>query len=290
MLEGKVIKTVGGFFYLAHDGKIIAAKIRKKLSYNNKEVCVGDDVGFCYDQYHRAIVEEVYPEKNRLLRPTVANVDVAVIVVASVPQPDLVLVDKIILNCVSAGITPVIALNKCDINPDGFDDEIKKQYKTVVADVLSVSAEQNINLSALKQTFEGKTCVFCGQSAVGKTSLLNKFAEKAQKTGEVSQKSGRGKHTTRHSQMFFLDGGTFIIDTPGFSLLELTGIKSSELCLYYGDMAELQNKCKFHTCTHTTEPECYVKKCVDEGSFDKNRYERYLTIFKELKEAEKNRF
>lgn len=288
--QGKVIKAIGGFFYISHNGKTVAAKVRKKLSYNNIEISVGDNVEFFFNEYKKAVIEDILPRKNELIRPNVANVDVAAIVVASVPQPDFVLVDKIILNCYIQDIKPVLIVNKSDINGEEFFEQINKEYGDAVSQIISVSAETDYNLDEIKQALKGETTVFCGQSAVGKTSLLNKIAEKNQATGGISEKSGRGKHTTRHNQIFDLGNETFIVDTPGFSLLELKEIDSSELHLYYTDMVEMQDKCKYHMCTHTTEPDCCVKKALEEGKFDKNRYQRYLTIFEELKEAEKNKF
>ncbi|MBR5145732.1 MAG: ribosome small subunit-dependent GTPase A [Clostridia bacterium] len=288
--QGKVIKAIGGFFYISYNGKTVAAKVRKKLSYNNMEISVGDNVEFFFNEYKKAVIEDVLPRKNELIRPNVANVDVAAIVVASVPQPDFVLVDKIILNCYIQDIKPVIIVNKSDINGEEFFEQISKEYGDAVSQIISVSAETDYNLDEIKQALKGETTVFCGQSAVGKTSLLNKIAEKNQATGGISEKSGRGKHTTRHNQIFDLGDETFIVDTPGFSLLELKEIESSELHLYYTDMVEMQNQCKYHMCTHTTEPDCCVKKALEQGKFDKNRYQRYLTIFEELKEAEKNKF
>ena len=290
MQQGKIIKAVGGFFYISHNGKTIASKVRKKLSYNNLEISVGDNVEFFFNEYKKAVIEDVLPRKNELIRPNVANVDVAAIVVASVPQPDFVLVDKIILNCYIQDIKPVLIVNKSDINGQDFFDQISKEYGDAVSQIICVSAEQDLNLDEIKQALKGQTTVFCGQSAVGKTSLLNKIAEKNQATGDISEKSGRGKHTTRHSQIFDLGDDTFIVDTPGFSLLELQDIKSGELHLYYSDMVEMQSGCKYHMCTHTTEPDCQVKQALENGTFDKNRYQRYLAIFEEIKEAEKNKF
>ena len=145
-----------------------------------------------------------------------------------------------------------------------------------------------VGTDALKECIKGSTSVFCGQSAVGKTSLLNRLAEEAQKTGGLSAKSGRGKHTTRHSGIFDIGDDTYIVDTPGFSLLDID-IPSSELRLYYSDLVALQDKCKYHTCTHTTEPQCGVKAAVESGAFSRGRYQRYLAIYNELKEAEKNK-
>lgn len=288
-VKGKVIKAVGGFFYVAHDHKVTEAKARKKLSYNNREIMVGDNVELSFDKYGKASVESLLPRRNFLTRPSVANVDIAVITIASLPAPDFVLVDKITLNCYIQNIRPVLAVNKSDINGKDFFEKICREYSDAVYEIISLSAEQDIGTDALKECIKGSTSVFCGQSAVGKTSLLNRLAEEAQKTGGLSAKSGRGKHTTRHSGIFDIGDDTYIVDTPGFSLLDID-IPSSELRLYYSDLVALQDKCKYHTCTHTTEPQCGVKAAVESGVFSRGRYQRYLAIYNELKEAEKNKF
>ena len=200
------------------------------------------------------------------------------------------MVDKIVINCYIQNIRPVLVINKADLVDEEFEKRVREEYGEMAEAVLTVSAEKEINLDLLKEQILGKTCVFCGQSAVGKTSLLNKLNDSDQKVGAVSIKTGRGKHTTRHSQIFEIQKDTFVVDTPGFSLLDLKNVKSSELNLYYTDMTTLQAKCRYHMCTHTTEPDCEVKKAVEEGRFNKNRYERYLTIYEEIKQAEKNKF
>lgn len=288
-VKGKVIKAVGGFFYVAVADKVYEAKVRKKLSYNNSEIMVGDNVELATDKFGKATVESLLPRKNFLTRPSVANVDIAIITIASLPLPDLVLVDKITLNCYIQNIKPILAVNKSDINGNEFFEKIQAEYRDAVYEILNISAEKDIGVDALKECIKGKTAVFCGQSAVGKTSLLNRLAQEAQKTGGISRKSGRGKHTTRHSGIFYIGDDTYIVDTPGFSLLELD-IKPSDLRLYYSDMVALQDKCKFHSCTHTSEPDCGVKDAVGAGKFNRDRYDRYFTIYNELKEAEKNKF
>ncbi len=290
MLKGKVIKAVGGIFYLSHEGQVFPSAVRKKIRYNNVDLLVGDNVFFKFDEYGKVVIESAEKRKNQLSRPPIANIDVAVIVISCIPKPDFYLVDKIVINCYIQNIRPVLVINKADLVDEEFEKRVREEYGEMAETVLTVSAEKEINLDLLKEQILGKTCVFCGQSAVGKTSLLNKLNDSDQKVGAVSMKTGRGKHTTRHSQIFEIQKDTFVVDTPGFSLLDLKNVKSSELNLYYTDMTTLQAKCRYHMCTHTTEPDCEVKKAVEEGRFNKNRYERYLTIYEEIKQAEKNKF
>lgn len=290
MLKGKVIKAVGGIFYLSHEGQVFPSAVRKKIRYNNVDLLVGDNVFFKFDEYGKVVIESAEKRKNQLSRPPIANIDVAVIVISCIPKPDFYLVDKIVINCYIQNIRPVLVINKADLVDEEFEKRVREEYGEMAEAVLTVSAEKEINLDLLKEQILGKTCVFCGQSAVGKTSLLNKLNDSDQKVGAVSIKTGRGKHTTRHSQIFEIQKDTFVVDTPGFSLLDLKNVKSSELNLYYTDMTTLQAKCRYHMCTHTTEPDCEVKKAVEEGRFNKNRYERYLTIYEEIKQAEKNKF
>ncbi len=290
MLKGKVIKAVGGIFYLSHEGQVFPSAVRKKIRYNNVDLLVGDNVFFKFDEYGKVVIESAEKRKNQLSRPPIANIDVAVIVISCIPKPDFYLVDKIVINCYIQNIRPVLVINKADLVDEEFEKRVREEYGEMAEAVLTVSAEKEINLDLLKEQILGKTCVFCGQSAVGKTSLLNKLNDSDQKVGAVSMKTGRGKHTTRHSQIFEIQKDTFVVDTPGFSLLDLKNVKSSELNLYYTDMTTLQAKCRYHMCTHTTEPDCEVKKAVVEGRFNKNRYERYLTIYEEIKQAEKNKF
>ncbi len=290
MLKGKVIKAVGGIFYLSHEGQVFPSAVRKKIRYNNVDLLVGDNVFFKFDEYGKVVIESAEKRKNQLSRPPIANIDVAVIVISCIPKPDFYLVDKIVINCYIQNIRPVLVINKADLVDEEFEKRVREEYGEMAEAVLTVSAEKEINLDLLKEQILGKTCVFCGQSAVGKTSLLNKLNDSDQKVGAVSMKTGRGKHTTRHSQIFEIQKDTFVVDTPGFSLLDLKNVKSSELNLYYTDMTTLQAKCRYHMCTHTTEPDCEVKKAVEEGRFNKNRYERYLTIYEEIKQAEKNKF
>ena len=228
--------------------------------------------------------------KNQLTRPSVANVDVAIITVAQVPQPDFILIDKIIINCILQGISPIIVMNKSDINSKEFILRVKTEYCSCIKRILSVSALKRSKLGKLEKVLKNNTAVFCGQSAVGKTSLLNVVTGLNEKIGSLSEKVDRGKHTTRHTEIFKFKRNSFVVDTPGFSMLELEKVSSQELYGYYPEMIKLQSQCSFSNCTHTSEPNCAIKEAVDKKALSKGRYERYKLIFNEQAAKEKSKY
>ena len=285
MKTGKVVKSVGGVFYVFCDGRRMRLFSRKKIRLRD-EVFVGDNVLF--DEKERTI-EKVLPRTNRLVRPPVANVDCALIFVAPSPEPDLFLADKILLNCFRQDVSPLFVVNKKDISDDAFCDRIKSNYSSE-ATVFCVSALRGEGVEALKRALAGKTVCLTGQSAVGKTTLLNLLTRENMPTGDLSEKISRGKNTTRHSEIFGAGQDTFLIDTPGFSLLDTQEIRAFELGLFYPDFAEQAPLCRFNMCTHTAEPDCAVKSAVTNGRINGERYERYVANFEQLKKAEEERF
>lgn len=278
---GRITKIVSSRYEIAtEDGKTAVATARGKLRLNG-ELYVGDNVRYAFER-GTAVITEMLPRKNSLIRPFVANVDTCIIVVAKVPEPDMLLVDKIILNCHTEGIRPVLCYNKSDLAEEGEIDALFAPYKDYM-ECISVSAERKTGFDELSEVVKGKTVCFAGQSAVGKTSLLNAILDLNLKTDGLSKKIKRGKNTTRHVEIYPALGG-YIVDTCGFSMLTITDIKPEELIYYYADFLDYQDDCKYRGCTHTDEPECAVKKAVADGKIEKSRYERYLTIYQELKE------
>lgn len=229
--------------------------------------------------------------KNRLIRPYVANVDLCFIVIAPVPAPDFMLVDKIIVNARMNGITPVIIVNKTDIADERFLNGVENDYNNV-AKVLRTSALTGLNKDVILEMSKGKTACLAGQSAVGKSSLMNALlgADK-QETGGLSKKTERGRHTTRQSEILKI-GDARIIDTCGFSMLELPeDFRPQDLVYYYDEFADYALGCRFRTgCTHVSEPDCAVRKAVNENKISKNRYERYCVLYSELKEKWRKRY
>ena len=287
LLYGTVIKGLGGVFEVMHDKDTFVCVAPKKLRYGDGEILVGDKVRFEV-QKGKGVIERIYPRRNRMTRPEVANIDIAFILLTVAPAPDLLLADKILVNCFANKITPVIVVSKSDIADENFSQRIRNNYSSV-CDVVTVSS-LNGDVSQLLGYIDGNTVCFAGQSAVGKTSLLNALVpDLNKKVGGLSLKTGRGRHTTRSSTIYSVGDG-FVVDTTGFSMLEVTDTVSSDLMLYYDDMMQLSPQCRYKMCTHTAEPDCAVKKAVEEGRFCLERYQRYLTLYNELAEKEKSRY
>ena len=227
-----------------------------------------------------------------LVRPPVANIDNLVIVLAvSKPEPDLLLVDKLILHAEINNITPFICLNKMDAvkNADTALD-LKEQFACF--GFAEVSASKNTGLDSLTAVLNGKTSAFTGQSAVGKSSILNVLGVGLHlKTDGMSKKTSRGKHTTRQSELMYLkDINALVIDTPGFSIFDAIEIDENNLASYYREFAPYTGKCRFQSCLHANEPECAVKDAVLKGFIHSKRYERYLQILELLKEKRSKKY
>ncbi len=287
--SGTVVKSVGGVFTVMDDDqRKYVCFAPKKLRYNDADVVVGDKIFFDDIGRGKGVLTEIAPRRNKLSRPPIANVDVCFVVVACRPQPDFFLADKVLINCFQEGIEPVVVVNKVDLSDEVVS--LARQNYGSVADIVAVSALDNSVLGLVDYLQGGKTACFAGQSAVGKTSLLNALLPQAMgATGGISAKSGRGVHTTRHSSLHRLSCG-YLADTCGFSLCELHNIRSDELRLYLDDFVTLSHECKYTSCTHTAEPDCAVKRAVQQGDICLSRYERYVEEFNELKQAEKNQY
>ncbi len=270
---------MAGSFIVKTEEDTLVCTARGKIKKNG-EIFVGDQV-----EVTDNVIESVYPRKNVLIRPYVANIDVLFIVIAPVPEPDWVLVEKLLLNCRQEGIPVAIIYNKCDL---GKEDEIKgllTPYRRD-ADTFVVSTKKKIGMDELAAYIVGKTVCFAGQSAVGKTSLVATLGGKRLEVGELSKRIARGKNTTRAVEIYDFAGGR-LVDTCGFSVAESIDIKPEELIYYYEDFLKVQNECKFSNCRHINEPGCAVKKMLEEGSFDKDRYTRYVKLYNELTERRK---
>ena len=283
MAKAVVIKNISNAFTI-NDGK--STYVASCRNLKSDKVVVGDKVS--YEMVNgRAVITKVSDRKNILIRPNIANVDNLIIVLSPIPKPDYILIDKLILMCLDNDIKPIICANKEDLSC-AFRSEVLTQYKDVVLDVVSVSALEGKGLDNLKKLLKGKISAFAGQSAVGKSTILNALLSgEIAKTGSVSEKTQRGRHTTRHTEMFALEDNSYIIDTPGFSMLNIPNITYDNLKYFYPDFAEFD--CKYTSCTHTkeSESECGIKQAVKNGLIDKDRYDRYNYIYNELKTRKK---
>ena len=288
--SGTIIKGVGGFYTVREQsGQLYTCKACGRFRKDGEVPLPGDKVHFSLGEDKAGYIESIEPRRNELRRPKVANVDtVAIVVSAQKPKVDCLLCDKLIVEAQMAGITPLLVINKCDVADRSVLDKLKNEYAKV-CDMMCVSAITGEGLGELKQCLKKQCTCLAGQSAVGKTSLINAlFADLNLEVGGLAKKTDRGKHTTRHAELLVQDE-CFVVDTPGFSLLQSAAIQPEQLWREYKDMKPYA-QCRFTSCLHMDEPDCGVKEAVADGSINENRYERYTTILKELKQRRENKY
>ena len=286
-ITATVTKIVSDLYTVSSEKGTFRAKARGRFRLKGQSVCVGDIVKVVSEKGFM-VIDEVLPRRNSLLRPFVSNIDSALIVVAKEPVPDMILADKIIVNCFIEGIKPVLVYNKRELAAGGEIEKLFSAYDSFI-DCIAVSALEKSGFEELRREIEGKTVCLAGQSAVGKTSLMNAILDAGLKTDGLSKKIKRGKNTTRHVEIYEAWGGK-IMDTCGFSMLTLVNLEPDELKYYYEDFLPLAGECRFSACSHVNEPDCAVKKAVDEGRVDKARYLRYLEIYNELKNGRRKSY
>lgn len=277
---GTIIKGIGGFYYVKASGKVYECKARGVFRKQKITPMIGDRVEIELIG-EKGSIAKILPRSSFLVRPPVANVDTMMLVVAAAsPEPNLFLIDKMLVNAEINNIEPAVCINKTDI---ASREDIAEIYSKAGYKVFCVSAEKHEGTAELMNYLEGKTTAFAGLSGVGKSSLLNIITDDDLETGSVSEKIQRGKHTTRHVELFEMKGGGFVLDTPGFSSLEVEGIKAEDLWQYFPEMANSQNKCRFRGCSHINEPDCFVKEKVENGEMASSRYESYIELYNKLK-------
>lgn len=288
--SGRIVKGIGSFYTVMTDDGEFVCKARGKFRKTGTSPVPGDMAVFDVVEDGKGYLLEILPRKNILVRPAVANVDKLMIVMAaSLPRPDLSLTDKLLVQCEIAGITPVIILNKWDERDEEVSKDVIAQYSACGYAILPLSAHTGEGLERLKGEIKDNICCFAGQSAVGKSSLMNALApELSLAVGGLSEKTERGRHTTRHAELWQVCGGA-MLDTPGFSLLDTAELEPAELCRFYPDMRQHLGKCRFPECVHISEPDCGVKPLVGE-SIHPERYERYCKFVEELKEKRRHRY
>ena len=290
MNEGRIIKGVGGFYYVQlADGAVVKCRARGRFRRDGKPPLVGDFVRILPQQSGDALVDVILPRRNALIRPQAANIDRLIIVLsASVPAPDWLLADKLIVQALPLGIRPLLLLNKCD----AADAQVLAAFRADYArfDTMCVSAKSGMNIPALGQYLSDGVSCFAGQSAVGKSSLLNAVIPGVSlETGGLSRKTDRGKHTTRHAELLPFGTGA-VLDTPGFSLFDPDELSQAALDACYPEFGTLPEQCRFAGCMHLTEPDCAVKAMVAQGGMTAARYARYRMLAQEFEQRRKHRY
>lgn len=293
MPKGRVIKAYSGHYYVSHGDTVVDCKLRGRLRKEDKDVLVGDMVSFTLTdpQGVYGVIEDLFPRKTRLLRPPVANVDQAVIVIAcNEPEPDLELLDRILVTVAANSLDIVICLNKIDLVSRYAADKTAKPYRSAGYKTIKTSARAGWGMTRLRKALSGKLSVFAGPSGVGKSALLNSLEPGLRlETGEVSARTGRGRHTTRHAHLLKIEPQGYVADTPGFSKLDLDGIDSRSLGYLFPEFRVPMQYCKFTTCLHHKEPKCGVKKAMETGNIEEFRYTHYVKLLLEIAERERRR-
>ncbi len=285
-LEGLVLKLYGGFFYVKdRAGLVHECKLRGKI---REQVLVGDNVYFTPTEEGQGIIEGIMPRINQLYRPKIANIEMVFIVMAcDRPAPSLALLDRLLFLAFYQHIIPCIILNKCDLKEDHNAKRLREYYPSAGFNVVLTSVTQNIGIEQIQNIAAGRVAVLAGPSGSGKSSLINSLIGTNTRTGQISEKIGRGKHTTRHVELFALPSGGFLADTPGFTVLDLLGVESRELSDYYPDFKDHSTECRFINCLHYRESDCGVKRAVEAGQIADFRYQNYLVLLEEIMKHER---
>lgn len=287
-MTGKIIKGIAGFYYV-HDGKTAVYECKAKGIFRNRKIkpLVGDNVEFeiVHEKDMEGNIMEILPRANKLIRPAVSNIDQAMIVFAVTdPEPNLNLLDRFLITMELQGVPVVICFNKRDLGTREDEDRLRDIYEGAGYPVHFLSTISEEGLHQIKELLRGKTTVLAGPSGVGKSSLTNLIQpEASMETGEISEKIRRGRHTTRHSELFFVEPETYVMDTPGFSSIYVEEIEAKELAACFPEFEQYAEGCRFLGCAHMGERECGVKTAVAEGRLAKSRYENYRLIYEELK-------
>lgn len=291
-MQGKIIKGIAGFYYIhAENGQVYECKAKGAFRKQKIKPLVGDMVHIAVldEAEHLGNVEEILPRKNELIRPAVANIDMALVIFAAAkPEPNFNLLDRFLCMMEFQNVPVTICFNKTDLVDEEKIEEYRRIYEPAGYRLMSTCTRTGEGVDAVKALLHGKTTTVAGPSGVGKSSLINALQSDVQmQTGVISDKIDRGKHTTRHSEIVPVMEDSYIMDTPGFSSMDVPGFEKEDLWTCFPEFREYEPYCKFQGCSHINEPDCGVKEALAEGKISSVRYENYKLLYEELKNMRK---
>ena len=277
---GRIVRSLSGFYDVQIPGKVISCRGRGSLRKEGVTPLTGDMVEITMER-GKGMVEKVLPRKNRFIRPAVANVDALVVFAANVnPVTEPFLIDRVAAIAGDQNVPVIVCTNKCDLDPAV---DLNRIYRNAGFSVIQASAQTGEGVEELRKLLQGKLTAFTGNTGVGKSSMLNRLCPQLElPTGEVSEKLGRGRHTTRHVELYPLNEETFVADTPGFSSFDtdqMDVLLKENLQYAFSDFAPYLGQCQFHDCSHRAEPACRIRQAVEAGELEKTRYESYLRLY-----------
>ena len=285
MIKGRIVKALSGFYYVQTEDRLVECKARGRFRKEKITPLVGDWVELSME-HGKGMLETILPRQNSFVRPAVANLELLVLLVSEViPVTEPFLIDRVTAIAGNQNVPVVICVNKNDLTAEG---ELARIYTAAGYDVVRTSAVTGEGVETLRELIKGKVVAFTGNSGVGKSSILNCLApELGIRTGEVSEKLGRGRHTTRHIELFALPDQTFVADTPGFSSFDtdqMEVVLKENLQYAFPDFAPYLGKCQFHDCAHLKEPGCAVRQAMAAGEIEQTRYDSYGRLYEKAKE------
>ncbi len=291
-MQGKIVKGISGFYYVYVVGTGIY-ECKAKGAFRNQKIkpLVGDDVEIQVvdEEKKKGNVEAILPRRTQLIRPAVSNIDMALVIFAAAkPDPNFNLLDRFLCMMEYQKIPVTICFNKCDLIDADQRRELTDIYEPAGYRILFTSVKTGENLEVLKKLLQGKTTTVAGPSGVGKSSLVNQLQDEIyMETGQISEKIERGKHTTRHSEIIPIGEDAYIMDTPGFSSMDVPGFEKEDLWICYPEFIPHEPYCKFQGCSHINEPNCGVKDALAEGGISRVRYDNYVLLYEEMKQIRK---